>query len=125
MAIYDEYTIKPTRYYGERICPACSSVFEATDKRQKYCDDVCRVNYHNDKLKTRMKELRQAEKAGRILPTANIDTPEGRKQLILEVCKELGFKETYNSEMLDDILYYKSSKSLDEIRAQLLKDFAP
>ena len=54
------------RRYPSAECqnPACKAKFNPSDRRQKFCEPQCRINYHNDKRhsenQTRFKDERQA-----------------------------------------------------------------
>lgn len=116
----DSDTIKPVKLYEEKKCQHCSKWFVQTDPRQMYCDPYCRLQFNNNLLNERMKELRRQKKAGNILPEANLETVEGRKQLTRDFSNQYQIKYLEASDYV--VFGFQDGKSIDDIRRELESD---
>lgn len=44
-----------------RICPSCNNEFQALRKNKTYCSDTCRAEVNNEKLRDKMKSIKDLE----------------------------------------------------------------
>ena len=54
--------MKSKRIYEAITCPSCKTEFHPHRSNQIYCEDQCRINYHNDQRKLKNEERYGLEK---------------------------------------------------------------
>ena len=83
------------RRYPAITCknPACKKIFKPHDRRQKFCEIQCRVNYHNDKRyfenSTRFKDEKQSRVNNKILEKIWSKFSKNKEKIIPKASLEL------------------------------------